>query len=198
MGKMIKLSPKSRRKLIAVFLVVFVLFCVFAVNNSIYFQKENEKPMLKYAQDGSYIEYKGRIYKSFGFNSHSYEFTTYKKLAKVDAFISIYSLINDEEENFLYTSNWQDSQIYTCIDDFEEKYPFGEYKEERVTGVKLRCDIGLEGYEDYFSTDEKFIDFILNIKDYSNGTPASHPLKASSGFTTDIFIYEDNLSFIRM
>lgn len=100
MGKMIKLSPKSRRKLITVFLVVFVLFCVFAVNNSIYFQKENEKPMLKYAQDGSYIEYKGRIYKSFGFNSHSYEFTTYKKLAKVDAFISIYSLINDEEENF--------------------------------------------------------------------------------------------------
>lgn len=193
MGKAKNLSPMSKRKIVVVFLVVFVFAVLSAVSISHNLQNNSEKPKIEYSDEKSYIEYKGKIYNSFAFNSHSYEFTTDKKLAKIDAFVSIYSLLNDENEYFLYASNWQDSQIYTCIDNFEEKYPYGEYKAERVTGIKLKCDIDLDGYEDYFCTDKKFIDLILNATHYSDGTKASHPLKASAGFTTDIYVYEDNL-----
>lgn len=193
MCKTKNLSPKSKRKIVAVILVVFVLAGLFAVKSFLNVQTADEKPEIQYNEGKSYIEYKGKIYNSFGFNSHPYEFATDEKLAKIDAFVSIYSLLNDDNEYFLYASNWQDSQLYTCIDDFEDEYPFGEYRAERVTGIKLKCDIDMNGYEDYFCTDKKFIDLILNAPDYSDGTKASHPLKASAGFTTDIYVYEDNL-----
>ena len=193
MCKTENLSPKSKRKIIAVLLVVFVFAVLSAVTISHNLQNNSEKPKIEYSDGKSYIEYKGKIYNSFGFNSHPYEFKTDEKLAKIDAFVSIYSLLNDENEYFLYASNWQDSKLYTCIDNFEDKYPFGEYRAERVTGIKLKCNIDMNGYEDYFCTDKKFIDLILNAPDYSDGTKASHPLKASAGFTTDIYVYEDNL-----
>lgn len=188
MDKSMKISIRMGKIIIAVFLAVSVLIGIFAVRSAF-------KPKVKYSDESfrNYIEYKNRNYHSITNYSSIYDFTTEKALKKGLTY-TIYSLKGDENTNFLYYSEWQNHQIYTCIENFEEKYPYGTYKKERVTGINLRCDVDLEGYEDYFSNDEKFIDLILNISNYSDNTPASHPLKASSGFTTDIFVYEDNLS----
>lgn len=103
----------------------------------------------------------------------------------------IYTVKNDEENDFLIYYEWDNNMLYTSIPDFEGKYPLNEYEKSRATAVEFTNGSAMN--DDYYTENSDVIDFINNIEDYSDGTTATYPLKESDGFTCKVYIYMDNI-----
>lgn len=103
----------------------------------------------------------------------------------------IYTVKNDTENDFLIYYEWDNNMLYTSIPEFEEKYPLNEYEKGRATAVEFTNGSTLS--DDYYTENDNVIDFINHIKDYSDGTTATYPLKESDGFTCKVYIYMDNM-----
>lgn len=167
--------------ILAAYTAIALIIAVFALSNI-------NKPKYNCSDPThTYIEYKGKKYHDIGYAS-LYEYETDKCLKRAVSY-TINTIKNDENTNFLTFNQLQNHKMYTCIDDFEEKYFSDTYKAYRVTAVKL-CN---SYYGDFFTQDESFNDIILNADKYSDGITATYPLKESNGFTCDIFVFEDNL-----
>ena len=81
--------------------------------------------------------------------------------------------------------------LFTSIPDFEEKYPLNNYEKSRATAVEFANGFALN--DPYYTEDNGVIDFINNMKNHSDGTQATYPLRESDGFTCKIYIYMDGM-----
>lgn len=103
----------------------------------------------------------------------------------------IYTVKNDTENEFLVYYEWGNNMLFTSIPDFEEKYPLNNYEKSRATAVEFANGSALNA--PYYTEDNGVIDFINNMKNHSDGTQATYPLRESDGFTCKIYIYMDGM-----
>lgn len=175
---------KRKKLIIAAAALLVCVISTICINKSM-------KPKHYYSSEvgGQRIEYRGKSYYPIG-DSGAYEYRLSKTLAK-GAMYSISSLENDDDINFLSYSEWQYHEMFTCIEDYEEKYPFGVCYEDRITSIRLQNDSS--GITEYDSTSRELNDIFLHPESYSDLTPASFPLRYSGGFSCTLYAFMDDL-----
>lgn len=186
-------NDKSLKTAMVIGKIAIVLFVAVAIAAAIWAAVSLGQP--KYHHNAELklqtIDYRNKTYHYLSPSSIC-EFEIDKKI-KNGVTSDISTVRNDPDCNFLLLSEFGNHAIFTSIEDFDEKYPSGEYQRDRVTSVKF-CS---ESYDDWQTDDQSVIDLIMNIDKYSDGSTASYPLKGSAGFTCSVYLFEDNLAISR-
>lgn len=165
--------------LLPVFLLLFIS-CTIAIC----FNKTENKVVAKYIKTGNYahtIEYNGTIYYPVSTSNDSLcRYGTGKNLGRVNNVWgdNIYSLLYDDNLEFLYVPQFRDGQMYS-------KSGKGIQQGTNITAIYLGA------YAEHRVSDAKDIKLLLSLKDVS-GESYSYKLLSSGRFAESLYIAYDN------
>lgn len=176
----------TKRKILIIVAIVLLVCAVSAICiNFSSKPKYHYSPIIREQK----IEYNEEIYYPIGYSS-AFEYRCNKTLDK-GIIYSISSLENDDNIDFLSYSEWQYNELFTCIEDFEKKYPYGVCYEDRITSIRLQNNSS--NTVEYDSTSDELNDIFIHPENYSDLTPASFPLRYCNGFSCTLYAFMDDL-----